>query len=222
MLRMRTMFVGRFSGLSKVGFKIWERFPVMRILPASVTALTILGGWSGHRRIQRPNGTPPYGGRASHRSISAICRASPKALPPLSITTAKWWEKLADWSITKHGRQITGTSMTFNPDLVISAGHAVADVKYKLTASEWRRADLYQLVAFAAAFHAQRAALIGFVEPGRDQPPRIRVGTMDLAHLDWPADPTIAPKHAASAFCASTRSWLDEGAIRSGTAAWAS
>ena len=41
------------------------------------------------------------------------------------------------WRIEKKGRQLIGSSLTFNPDLVVDDGFAVADVKYKWTDKDW-------------------------------------------------------------------------------------
>src|SRR5262249_15747260 len=54
--------------------------------------------------------------------------------------------------IHKSALQLANSSMTLNPDLVLGARAAVADVKYKLSRSDWDRPDLYQLVAFAAGY----------------------------------------------------------------------
>ena len=58
--------------------------------------------------------------------------------------------------------------VTVNPDIVLEvAGETVVgDIKYKLGRSEWKRADLYQVVAFAAAYRVPRCGLIGFSADG--------------------------------------------------------
>ena len=66
------------------------------------------------------------------------------------------------WRIEKKGRQLVGSSMTLNPDLVVDDGLAVADVKYKWKGTDWPRSDLYQIVAFAVEYRSKVAALIGF------------------------------------------------------------
>jgi 5-methylcytosine-specific restriction endonuclease McrBC regulatory subunit McrC len=116
-------------------------------------------------------------------------------------------------SVEKRGCQIVGTKMTLNPDLVFNKGDAVADVKYKLSSAEWRRGDLYQIVAFAEGFHTPHAAVLGFCAPDAQTPPSVSVGDVHVSHLSWPANSQLSPKHAAYNLVAAVDQWLKEASL---------
>ena len=86
---------------------------------------------------------------------------------------------------------------------------AVADVKYKLSGSDWNRPDLYQFVTFATGFRAWHAALINFRMPGTDPLPRLSVGDVRVAHLAWSADQARPPQAVAEEFAQRATLWLD-------------
>ena len=109
------------------------------------------------------------------------------------------------------GRQclpIAGSTMTLNPDLVFGDDLAVGDVKYKLAATEWNRADLYEVVAFAEGLGTTRAAILGFSEPAEQTLPAVRIGDIVTDHLDWPSDEKLAPELAAARLGAKVLDWL--------------
>ena len=67
------------------------------------------------------------------------------------------------------------------------ATSAVADVKYKLVQDEWRRSDLYEVVAFATGFRTTCAALLEFAPPERGLLPTLRVGDIGFRLVREPA-----------------------------------
>lgn len=111
------------------------------------------------------------------------------------------------WQIEKRGRQLVGSTMSFNPDLVVDDGLAVADVKYKWTTNEWVRADLYQIVAFAAEYRTQVAAVIGFGRSDSERRP-IQVGSIRVDPLDWNASETVSPQEAGERLTHDVEGWL--------------
>lgn len=118
-------------------------------------------------------------------------------------------DEFKNWNIRKEGRQVEGSSATLNPDLVIGADLAVADVKYKILDSDWNRADLYQIVTFATGFHTQYGALVGFTKPEQPmRPSPIRIGPVNLCVLAWPADSALKPRVAAGELMAEVGRWL--------------
>lgn len=71
-------------------------------------------------------------------------------------------ERLGPGTVRKEGRQLVGSTLTFNPDLVFGGpAVAVGDVKYKLAGGDWDRSDLYQVVAFATAFRVDEDCCSG-------------------------------------------------------------
>jgi 5-methylcytosine-specific restriction endonuclease McrBC regulatory subunit McrC len=61
------------------------------------------------------------------------------------------------WPVKKVGLTLSPSHLTLNPDLVFDDGRQVGDVRYKLSKGEWRRTDLYQVVAFATGFRSNAA-----------------------------------------------------------------
>jgi len=108
--------------------------------------------------------------------------------------------------IHKSVLQLTNSSMTLNPDLVIGAGMALADVKYKLSRPDWDRPDLYQLVAFATGFHAPHAALVDF-SAGPAARETIRIGDVTVRHVAWPIDPAMSASDAHARFLSEFEAW---------------
>jgi hypothetical protein len=120
--------------------------------------------------------------------------------------TPKYWVK-------KRGRQLEGSTLTFNPDLVFGPSAAVGDVKYKLTSTTWNRADLYEVIAFGVAFRAERTCLVTFNQSSGDRRfSDLRVGDIRVSHLVWDADLARSPIDSADALVASARSWLQDAA----------
>jgi 5-methylcytosine-specific restriction enzyme subunit McrC len=117
-------------------------------------------------------------------------------------------EALPDRSVDKTRLQLTGTALTISPDLVFSAPLAVGDVKYKLSAGEWIRSDLYQLVAFATGFRVQHALLVRFREPVVLTCRDLMVGEVHVSERTWPADPLIPAATAAGQFVDGVRGWI--------------
>jgi len=118
------------------------------------------------------------------------------------------------WTVQKRGRQLVGSTMTLNPDLVFGDGLAVADVKYKWFGEEWARTDLYQVVAFATGFHTVSAALIGFRHLVTVPVKRVRVGPIELSELAWEANEEVSPSHAADRLASGVSQWLSESRQR--------
>jgi transglutaminase-like putative cysteine protease len=113
------------------------------------------------------------------------------------------------WDIRKETIPLRGVKMSVSPDLIIGDAFAIADVKYKRTPPHWRRADLYEVTAFAAAAQTSRAAVIGFrgaADP--EPPPTVGVGHTEVRYLAWQARQDIAPADAASALAQDVARWL--------------
>jgi 5-methylcytosine-specific restriction endonuclease McrBC regulatory subunit McrC len=121
-------------------------------------------------------------------------------------------------SVRKGRRQLEGTTLTINPDLVFEddSVRAIGDVKYKLGGLEWNRADLYEVVAFAAGFRVDRAVMILFSEPGHEALPPTRIGDHLVTQVCWPADTSLTPDGAAKRFAERLRAWFlgEETALR--------
>src|SRR4029079_4215071 len=113
----------------------------------------------------------------------------------------------AKWRIEKKGIQLRGSALTFNPDLVIEDGLVVGDVKYKLLGGEWRRSDLYQVIAFATAYRTRYGCLVGFRPPGTAQLDPLSVGDIHIEELAWEADPTLTAAQARQRFVAQVDQW---------------
>jgi hypothetical protein len=112
------------------------------------------------------------------------------------------------WRIEKRGRQLIGSSLTFNPDLVVDDGFAIADVKYKWTEKDWVRSDLYQTVAFAVEYRTNVAALVGFRRSESDTRAGIHVGEIRIDSMDWFASEDLSPKEAAERLGTEVDAWL--------------
>lgn len=104
---------------------------------------------------------------------------------------------------------LPGTTMTANPDLVFDGGLAVADVKYKLSGKDWRRPDLYQAVAFAAAVRTEHAAIIGFAPEEPVSEPHVYFGDISVRAIDWIADSSAPPESAADELAQRIEVWLN-------------
>ena len=69
-------------------------------------------------------------------------------------------EALGTSVVMKKRQPLAGSELTFNPDLRFFGNRAVGDVKYKLRAGDWNRADLYQVLSFAAGLRCFHAAIV--------------------------------------------------------------
>ncbi len=118
-------------------------------------------------------------------------------------------QELPDRTIEKRGRQLKGSTMTLNPDLVFDSGDSVGDVKYKLLSGDWPRADLYQLVAFATGFRARKGVLIHFAGERDQDLPSLRVGDVQLHAASWLARVEIEPEEALSGLAVAVKALLD-------------
>jgi 5-methylcytosine-specific restriction enzyme subunit McrC len=116
-------------------------------------------------------------------------------------------DALAPEAVKKKGKRLANSEMTVNPDIVFGDVRALADVKYKLMDGSWNRSDLYEAVAFAAAFRVQHTSLIGFSASSTNRED-LGVGEFRVAKFAWPC--SEAPQAAASHVSSSVKSWLGE------------
>lgn len=115
-------------------------------------------------------------------------------------------EGLADMcSVTKHP---IPSGVSLNPDLLFRSGGrtAVGDVKYKVSAGDWVRADLYQLVTFAIGGRTDNAVLLTFSDEVRPTE-QVRIGDVRVTQIYWPAVTKLSPDDAARTFIKDVRSW---------------
>ena len=97
-------------------------------------------------------------------------------------------------SVDKQATPISKTGLTMNPDLVFNGGCAVGDIKYRTLGPDWRRNDLYQVVAFAAAFRTKHSVLLGFSQHvASNIPQRVQVGDVHVQPVAWCADADVSP-----------------------------
>jgi hypothetical protein len=113
------------------------------------------------------------------------------------------------WKVEKKGLQLAPSSLTLNPDLVFADGAAVGDIKYKLAATDWRRADLYQVVAFATGFRAASSVMVDFSRELSEELPSLQVGAVHVSHATWPALDDLSAEEAASETGHRIAAWLD-------------
>jgi len=114
-------------------------------------------------------------------------------------------------SVVKQGRQLEGSNLTVNPDLVFGSNLALGDVKYKISSGAWNRADLYEVVSFAAAFRTAHAILITF-SPEHDPipAPALKVGDIAVSELTWAANTAITPREAEDALISQVLTWMSD------------
>lgn len=112
--------------------------------------------------------------------------------------------------VTKRGLQLTGSFKTLNPDLVFDSGAAIGDVKYKIQGEDWVTADLYQAVAFATGFRAEKGAIITFSR-GKPHHAPLHVGEVTVSNFCWDAREGSSFDAAAETLGASVREWLAVG-----------
>lgn len=108
--------------------------------------------------------------------------------------------------VRKRGKKLPGSGLTVNPDLLFGRQLAVGDVKYKLAQGGWRRPDLYEVVAFAAAFRCRDATLIQFSDHGAHRPSPALIGEHRVVELVWRTDHNA--QTAEDDLVASVSSWL--------------
>jgi hypothetical protein len=113
-------------------------------------------------------------------------------------------------SVAKRSVGLGGTTRTVNPDIVVNHDHAVADIKYKLADNDRKRADLYEVVAFAAALRTEQAALINFRVAGTCLP-AVGVGDIEVSELSWLVGQSTSPHHAAQALAEDFQQWVAAG-----------
>jgi hypothetical protein len=110
--------------------------------------------------------------------------------------------------VTNRALTLKPSGLTVNPDIVFEPGTCIADVKYKLADGEWRRSDLYQVVAFATAYNARRAAIVTFGRAEEDEPPQVTFGTLPVQQLTWDVSEGTTPEEAATRIVKSAMDWL--------------
>lgn len=119
-----------------------------------------------------------------------------------------------EWSVEKERRRLAGSMLTFNPDLVFGSGKAVGDVKYKLLSSEWVRADLYQVIAFATAYRCGSAGLFGFRTRELPALAPLLVGDVEVSELTWTAADEVEPHLAADWLVCRAADWAERARLR--------
>jgi 5-methylcytosine-specific restriction endonuclease McrBC regulatory subunit McrC len=97
--------------------------------------------------------------------------------------------------VSKRSLRLAPTNLTVNPDLVFTPGNAVGDIKYKTFDKVWPRSDLYQSVAFAAAYKASLAIVVSFGTSESSSLPQVTFGDIDLFGVVWRTD--VSPQQAA-------------------------
>jgi hypothetical protein len=114
---------------------------------------------------------------------------------------------MAPTRIAKGGRQLVPTALRVSPDIEATEVPYTADVKYKVTASNWRRPDLAQAVFFATAYASPIAAVISFDRDGLKLPD-VPVGNVRVASLVWDISPGSQPLNSAKTLVSHFSSWL--------------
>jgi 5-methylcytosine-specific restriction enzyme subunit McrC len=118
-------------------------------------------------------------------------------------------EALPELGVTKRRLMLGDTGLSMNPDLVIGTNLAVGDVKYRFLGSDWSRADLNQVVAFATAFQCRQCGLFGFVRDQAAPIPRpAPVGTVKAMAFGWLASASVTPQESASQLSTTVKRWL--------------
>ena len=112
-----------------------------------------------------------------------------------------------NWDVRKERRTAIGSAVSFNPDLVFDNSF-IGDVKYRLASKDWQRSDLYQSLAFMAAFGAQRALVIGFQTVHGPKPPNVSIEGYDVTYVAWRAEDDVLPQAAAGDLVEKVRFWL--------------
>lgn len=111
-------------------------------------------------------------------------------------------------NVVKRPIVIAPSRMTLNPDILAPSVNGVGDIKYKLTAPEWARADLYQVVAFAHASRAKKAVVSTFSAPGISNLPELVIGGTPITHIAWDAHPDLNPEAARVRWVSAFDAWF--------------
>ena len=116
-------------------------------------------------------------------------------------------EALGTSVVMKKRQPLAGSELTLNPDLRFFGDRAVGDVKYKLR-GDWNRADLYQVLAFAAGLRCFDAAIVNFASNPVTVVTSLDVGDHRVKQFSWPCgDPD--PANAARGFAGVIGTWLE-------------
>lgn len=100
---------------------------------------------------------------------------------------------LPETSVTKRRFLLGNTGLSMNPDLVFGNNEAVGDVKYRYLQRDWHRADLNQVVAFAAVARCLDGLLVGFTIDASSSLPRgVPVGDVRARCIAWTADARVS------------------------------
>jgi 5-methylcytosine-specific restriction enzyme subunit McrC len=110
--------------------------------------------------------------------------------------------------VVKRGLQLGQSGVSLTPDLVFDGGVATGDVKYKLYKSDWFMSDLYQAVAFATAFRARSACVVGFQTASSARPPSVPVGEVVVTPISWKATNGIPAQESAATLVHDVSKWL--------------
>jgi 5-methylcytosine-specific restriction endonuclease McrBC regulatory subunit McrC len=111
-------------------------------------------------------------------------------------------------AVTKRRFPLGNSQQSVGPDLVFGDVLAIGDVKYKEGGSSWNRADLYEVVAFAAAAERTRALLVNFRPLASRTLPPILVGKTEVSEISWPAEADLDPREASRIFGERAQAWL--------------
>lgn len=84
---------------------------------------------------------------------------------------------------------------------------AIADVKYKLAQGDWRRPDLYEVVAFAAGYDVEHAAVMQFDRGDAPKRSQVVIGKHCVTELLWPAQDALPADVAARIFGDRVAEW---------------
>lgn len=116
-------------------------------------------------------------------------------------------QAVAPVPVSQGGRVLLPTSLTSNPDILLSRPPKTADVKYKFFGSMWNRADLAQGVFFAESYHSTKGAVIGFSH-GPHRLPDVPVGRITITPLFWDVAEGTNPQESADRLIRSIETWL--------------
>lgn len=116
---------------------------------------------------------------------------------------------LPSLAVQKRKVSLGASGLTVSPDIVFGSDGPVADVKYKVDGAGWEpRADLYEVVAFAAALRTPTAAIIRFRSDSAPSPPPLSVGDFVVNDLMYRARSDWTPQQAVEDLVDQTRAWL--------------
>lgn len=116
-------------------------------------------------------------------------------------------QAVAPVPVSQGGRVLLPTSLTSNPDILLSRPPKTADVKYKFFGSMWNRADLAQGVFFAESYRSTKGAVIGFSH-GTHRLPDVPVGRITISPLFWDVAEGTNPQESADRLIRSIENWL--------------